>query len=147
MSVANLELGVEAGVVYKADTIEELAEISGLTSLPESVAAYNEAIEKGVDEAFGRDTATMTAIEKGPFYAIVSQRATLGTFGGLNTNISGEVVDADEQPIAGLYAAGEVANGEFFPVIYPASGSSLSMCIVLGKEAGKSAAAYAATKN
>ena len=146
-TVANLELGVEAGVVYKADTIEELAEISGLTSLPESVAAYNEAIEKGVDEAFGRDTATMTAIENGPFYAIVSQRATLGTFGGLNTNISGEVVDADEQPIAGLYAAGEVANGEFFPVIYPASGSSLSMCIVLGKEAGKSAAAYAAAKN
>lgn len=142
-TVANLELGVEAGVVYKAETLEELAEISGLTHLTESVASYNEAIEKGVDEAFGRDVSTMTPIVNGPFYAIVSQRATLGTFGGLNTNITGEVVDENEQAILGLYAAGEVANGEFFPQIYPASGSSISMCVVLGKEAGKSAAAYA----
>lgn len=142
-TIANLELGVEAGVVFKAETLEELAKISGLTHLTESVASYNEAIEKGVDEAFGRDVSTMTPIVNGPFYAIVSQRATLGTFGGLNTNITGEVVDENEQAILGLYAAGEVANGEFFPQIYPASGSSISMCVVLGKEAGKSAAAYA----
>ncbi len=142
-TVANLELGVEAGVVFKADTIEELAEVSGLTNLAASVEAYNGAVEAGEDTEFGRDTATMTALDEGPFYAIVSQRATLGTFGGLNTNVTGEVVNADEEAIPGLYAAGEVANGEFFPVIYPASGSSISMCVTLGKEAGKNAAAYA----
>ena len=41
------------------------------------------------------------------------------------------------------YAAGEMANGEFFPVIYPASGSSISECVTLGREAGRSAAIYA----
>lgn len=143
-TVANLELGVEAGVCFKADTIEELAEVSGLTDLAATVEQYNNAVATGTDEAFGRDTSTMTSIENGPFYALQCQRAILGTFGGLDTNITGEVVDAQGNAIPGLYAAGEVANGEFFPVIYPASGSSLSMCVVLGREAGRSAAAYAA---
>ncbi len=142
-TVANLELGVEAGVAYKADTIEELAEVAGLPELTASVEAYNAAIESGEDAEFGRDTSTMTAYTDGPYYALRGQRATLGTFGGINTNVTGEVVDADENAIPGLYAAGEVANGEFFPVIYPASGSSISMCVTLGREAGKSAAEYA----
>lgn len=142
-TVANLELGVEAGVVYKGETIEELAEVSGLTDLTDTVTTFNQAIDNGVDEAFGRDTSTMVKIENGPYYAIHAQRATLGTFGGLKTAISGEVLNTDGNAIAGLYAAGEVANGDFFPVIYPASGSSISQCVVLGREAGVSAAAYA----
>ncbi|MBP3701086.1 MAG: FAD-binding protein, partial [Lachnospiraceae bacterium] len=145
-TVANLELAVAAGVCYKADTLEELAQISGLTNLVASTEQYNGAIASGTDEAFGRDTSTMIAIENGPYYALQCQKAILGTFGGLNTNIAGEVVDAEGNAIPGLYAAGEVANGEFFPVLYPASGSSLSMCVVLGREAGISAAAYAASK-
>lgn len=145
-TVANLELAVEAGVCFKADTLEELAKVSGLTNLVATTAQYNGAIAAGKDEAFGRDTSTMIAIENGPYYALQCQKAILGTFGGLNTNITGEVVDAAGNAIPGLYAAGEVANGEFFPVLYPASGSSLSMCVVFGREAGISAAAYAAGK-
>ena len=144
-TVANLELGVEAGVCYKADTLEELAEVSGLTNLVETVNAYNAAVDNGSDE-YGRDTATMTKYEEGPYYALHGQRAILGTFGGLNTNITGEVVDATGNAIAGLYAAGEVANGEFFNKLYPASGSSISQCVVLGRETGRSAAAYASAK-
>lgn len=145
-TVPNLELGVAAGVCFKGETIEELAEVSGLTDLADAVAQFNGAVASGTDEAFGRDTSGMHAIENGPFYALQCQRAILGTFGGLNTNITGEVVTAEGAAIPGLYAAGEVANGEFFPVIYPASGSSLSMCVVLGREAGASAADYAAAK-
>lgn len=143
-TVANLELGVEAGVCFKGETIEELAEAAGLANLAAAVEQFNKAMGSGTDEAFDRDTSTMTAIENGPFYALQCKRAILGTFGGLNTNITGEVVNGEGAAIPGLYAAGEVANGEFFPVIYPASGSSLSMCVVLGREAGRSAAAYAA---
>lgn len=142
-TVANLELGVEAGVVFKGETIEELATNSGLTNLSTTIETFNKAIEAGVDEEFGRDTNTMITIEDGPFYAIHAQRATLGTFGGLKTNITGEVVDTNGNEIIGLYAAGEVANGDFFPVIYPASGSSISQCVVLGREAGMSAANFA----
>ena len=142
-TVNNLELGVEAGVAFKADTLEELAEVSGLADLAETVEKYNAAIDAGTDEEFGRDTATMIKIENGPFYALQCKKAILGTFGGLNTNITGEVVTADEEVIPGLYAAGEVANGEFFPKMYPSSGAALGEAVVFGREAGRSAAAYA----
>ena len=142
-TVANLELGVEASVVYKADTLEELAEVSGLTDLVSTVETFNAAIDAGEDTEFGRDTSTMTKIENGPYYAIHAERAILGTFGGLKTQVTGEVLNTEGATINGLYAAGECANGEFFPVIYPASGSSISQCVTLGREAGKSAAAYA----
>ena len=138
-----LEQAVEVGVAYKADTLEELAETVGLDNLAETVANYNAAIEAGVDEEFGRDTATMLPIKNGPFYAMQCRKAILGTFGGLNTNITGEVVTADEEVIPGLYAAGEVANGEFFPKKYPSSGLALGEAVLFGREAGASAAAYA----
>ena len=138
-----LEQAVEVGVAYKADTLEELAETVGLDNLTETVANYNAAIEAGVDEEFGRDTATMLPIKNGPFYAMQCRKAILGTFGGLNTNITGEVVTADEEVIPGLYAAGEVANGEFFPKKYPSSGLALGEAVLFGREAGASAAAYA----
>lgn len=138
-----LEQAVEVGVAYKADTLEELAETVGLDNLAETVANYNAAIEAGVDEEFGRDTATMLPIKNGPFYAMQCRKAILGTFGGINTNITGEVVTADEEVIPGLYAAGEVANGEFFPKKYPSSGLALGEAVLFGREAGASAAAYA----
>ena len=142
-TVNNLELGVEAGVAFKADTLEELAEASGLADLAETVDAYNAAIEAGEDTEFGRDTSTMIPIKNGPFYALQCKKAILGTFGGLNTNITGEVVNADEEAIPGLYAAGEVANGELFPKRYPSSGMALGEAVLFGREAGRSAAAYA----
>lgn len=142
-TVNNLELGVEAGVAFKAETIEELAEVSGLADLADTVAAYNAAIEAGEDAEFGRGTSTMIPIQNGPFYALQCKKAILGTFGGLNTNITGEVVNADEEAIPGLYAAGEVANGELFPKLYPSSGMALGEAVLFGREAGRSAAAYA----
>ena len=141
-TVKNLELAVEAGFAFKADTIEELAEVSGLTGLVAATEGFNAAIESGVDEAFGRDTAGMIPVVNGPFYALQCKKATLGTFGGLNTQITGEVLDTEGQVIPGLYAAGEVANGNFFPRLYPSSGAALGEAVVFGVETGKSAADY-----
>lgn len=143
-TIPNLELGVEAGVCYKADTLEELAKVAGLDNIVETVETFNASIEAGKDEAFGRDTATMETIENGPFYALQWKQALLGTFGGLKVNLQGEVLDTDGNAIDGLYAAGEVCNGEFFPKLYPASGSAVDQAVTFGREAGKSAAANAA---
>jgi fumarate reductase flavoprotein subunit len=61
--------------------------------------------------------------------------------GGLKINVRGQVLAATGgSPIPGLYAAGEVANGDFYYQQYPASGSSLSLAITFGREAGKNAA-------
>jgi fumarate reductase flavoprotein subunit len=64
--------------------------------------------------------------------------------GGLKTNTAAEVLkEGANQPIPGLYAAGEVANGAFYYQEYPASGSSNSLSITFGRTAGKNAAILA----
>ena len=142
-TVKNLEIAVDAGFAFKADTIEELAEVSSLPGLVDAAASFNAAIESGTDEAFGRDTAGMIPVVNGPFYALQCKKATLGTFGGLDTKITGEALTPEGEVITGLYAAGEVANGNFFPRLYPSSGAALGEAVVFGVEAGKSAADFA----
>jgi succinate dehydrogenase/fumarate reductase flavoprotein subunit len=71
----------------------------------------------------------------------------LGTFGGLKINTNGQVLGdgtkgtTANQPIPGLYAAGETASGQLFYVEYPASGLSLSTSSTIGYFAGTHAAA------
>ena len=57
-------------------------------------------------------------------------------------NTDAQVLSEDGEPIPGLYASGEVANGGFYEVEYPASGSSLSLGMTYGMEAGRNAAEY-----
>lgn len=42
----------------------------------------------------------------------------------------------------GLYAAGEVANGNFYNMVYPASGTSIQMSLTFGRVAGTNAAKH-----
>lgn len=65
-------------------------------------------------------------------------RAAL-TFGALKVNTQAEVVDTDEQPIRGLYAAGELVAGIFY-FNYP-GGSGLTNGTVFGRISGRNAAA------
>ncbi len=141
-TLESLEMAVEANVAFKADSIESLAETASLPGLAEAASDFNAAFLRGEDSEFGRNTSTMEEISEGPYYALQCQTATLGTFGGLKVNVEGEVLDKSGQPIPGLYAAGEVANGDFFSEIYPASGSSLGMSVIFGRKSGMSAAAY-----
>ncbi|KAG0702971.1 Flavocytochrome c [Suillus ampliporus] len=62
------------------------------------------------------------------------------TMGGLEIDTESRVVGKDGKPIAGLFAAGEVAGG-----VHGANrlgGSSLLGCVVFGRVSGDSAAAY-----
>jgi fumarate reductase flavoprotein subunit len=65
----------------------------------------------------------------------------------LKINTNGQVLGdgtkgtAADQPIFGLYAAGETASGQFYYVEYPASGLSLSTSSTMGYFAGAHAAA------
>lgn len=64
------------------------------------------------------------------------------TFGGLKVDpASGQVIDSDEHPIPGLYAAGELVGGLFF-FNYP-GGTGLMSGAVFGRLAGSSAGASA----
>lgn len=63
----------------------------------------------------------MAPIERGPFYAVKVLPGSFGTFAGLKADASSRVLDANDVPIPGLYAAGtdmaSVMGGH-----YPAGG-------------------------
>ena len=109
-----------------ADTIEELARQSGIdvAGLVATIAGFNQNAERGVDPDFGRGEqpwgAWMTGdknqkpnpnlgtLAKGPFYAVPLRRmgATGIPAAGLQIDHNANVVGWNEQPIPGLYAAG-----------------------------------------
>lgn len=118
------EGAVALGLGYKGDTIEALAAASGM------------------DAAKLADAAEQAGLTAAPFYAVQVMPTTIGSMGGLKTDTKAQVLNKQGSPILGLYAAGEVANGEFYDVEYPASGSSISLAITFGREAGKNAAEF-----
>lgn len=65
------------------------------------------------------------------------------TFGGLRTTPAAHVVDTEQRPIPGLYAAGELVGGLFY-VNYP-GGAGLMAGAVFGRLAGRAAADHAAS--
>ena len=60
------------------------------------------------------------------------------TFGGLRINTHGQVLDTENRPIPGLFAAGELVGGIFY--YNYAGGSGLMAGAVFGRLAGGSAA-------
>ena len=135
-----LEEGIKDGYVFKGESIEELAKAIDVPAdkLKSTIERFNELAEKGVDEDFGN--AAITTVQEGTLYALKVMPATLGTFGGPRVNLKGEVLNALGEPIKGLYAAGEAANGQLYKDVYPASGTSIVSAFVLGRATGIEAA-------
>src|SRR3984893_7979316 len=138
-----------------ADTIEALADKMAeyapvdKPQFLETVRAFNTAVQR--DAPYnptvkdGRGTAGITppktnwamAIEKPPFEAYCTTCGVTFTFGGLRIDTDGRVLDTAQQPIPGLYAAGELVGGLFY-FNYP-GGTGLVSGSVFGKIAGTSA--------
>ena len=129
---------IEKGWIIKADTIEELAEKIGRdpVELQATIDRYNEMCEKGVDEDFGRDPATMAPIEKAPFYAVSITPTLVATTGGAKRDTDGRVLDWNENPIPGLYEAGEL--GSYVSNLYQ-NGVFLSEAMLSGRTAAQTA--------
>ena len=128
--------------VYKADTLEELAEMTGMdaNTFVEQVNRYNEMCEKGVDEDLGQTT--LIPIREGPYYAVDIKTITMGTIGGLKTDDDKHVLDKEGNAIDGLYAAGELINGKYFNQVYT-SGCAQLLSLDSGIIAGRNAATSA----
>jgi predicted oxidoreductase len=78
----------------------------------------------------------------GPLIAVRLNILTRKTLGGLHTNLSSQVLNGEGQPIAGLYAAGEVAGfgGGGMHGYRALEGTFLGGCIFSGRTAGRAAA-------
>lgn len=110
-----IESAVEAGLVYKGDTIEELAAAAGIDpeGLIATVTRYNEMCAAGEDTLFFKDPALLLPIQTGPFYAFKLIPSWYSTLCGVKIDGSIRVVDSDGKVIPGLYAGG-LDSGEFF---------------------------------
>ena len=75
----------------------------------------------------------------GPLIAVKLHIITRKTLGGLETNLDGQVLNADGQAIAGLYAAGEVSGfgGGGMHGYSALEGSFLGGCLFSGRVAGR----------
>ena len=111
-----LQAAIDAGYVFKADSIEELAGKMGLDpdTLTATVEAYNAACEAGEDAEFGKDPKYLKPVEGAPYYGIVGSSWCYSTCGGLDVNEKFQVLREDGQPIEGLYAVGTDSMGVLF---------------------------------
>src|SRR5215472_9364237 len=140
-----------------ADTIEVLADKMAETgaavhkpTFVKTIAEYNGAVRRDIPYnptvKDGRTTKGLVIdktnwampIEKPPFEAYCTTCGVTFTFGGLRIDTDGRVLDTAQQPIPGLYAAGELVGGLFY-FNYP-GGTGLVSGSVFGKIAGTSAA-------
>lgn len=130
---------------FKDDTLAGLARQIKVSpnTLRYTLNRYNAFCEEGVDEDFSKAADYLVAMpeEEGPWYAVKAYVQYFGTIGGIKINTSIEALDADGNPIPGLYAAGETANHGFFNLCYNAE--SMAACLVSGRAAGANAAAFA----
>ena len=115
---------IRSGYLRRGSSIEELAGRIGVPAaqLMQTIAEYNEDAARGTDtrfakgdDAFSRfqgDPAvgpnpTMAPVATAPFYAVEIFCGDFGTFTGLRTNASAQVIDRRSgMPVPGLYAAG-----------------------------------------
>ena len=146
----------------RADTLEDLAarmEDMDAAQFLRTIAEFNAAVVKAAaknDVPFnpnikdGRSTQGIdppksnwaVTIDEPPFEAYGTTCGVTFTFGGLKINTRSEVLDTEEQPIPGLYAAGELVGGLFY-FNYP-GGTGLTSGAVFGRIAGIEAAKLAA---
>lgn len=137
---------LEEGLMVRADTLDALAQQIEVPAdvLKAAVDRYNGFVDAGEDADFGRrklvhNHGDLRRIETGPFYAYPSTAAVFGTYCGLRVDAGLRVIDVFGEPIAGLYAAGEVTGG-FHGGAYM-TGSALGKAVVLGRVAARSAVA------
>lgn len=112
---ADLEKGVKDGLVYKGETLTELAASAGIDAagLAETVAAYNALCTAGEDTQFFKGKDYLFALDKGPYFAFEMVPSWYSTLCGVKINGNTEVVNREGRAIPGLYAGG-LDSGEFF---------------------------------
>jgi succinate dehydrogenase/fumarate reductase flavoprotein subunit len=149
------------GYLKKGHTLAALAQACGIhaNGLQTTVDRYNVMARNGADDDFakgetpynrmqgdaaeahrtGLPNPCMAPLASGPFYAVKVVAGSLGTFAGLRVNTHAQVLDANDNPIAGLYAAGNDMNS-LMGGNYPSGGITLGPAMTFGTLAAQHAA-------
>ena len=134
---------------YKKDaTLEGLARKIGVDpeGLVDTVRRYNRFAETGKDEDFGRGESpqdlyyagqsdlpnpTIGPVAEPPFYAVEIYPGDLGTKGGFRTDARARVLTEADEPIPGLYAAGN-CSAAVMGRTYAGAGATIGPAMTFG---------------
>ena len=133
----------EAGYVQQADTVEELAEKLGLPAdaLAATVERNNANAAAGEDPDFGKEAFRLSPVDTAPFYGVRNTGYMLCTMDGIKIDENINALDADGNPIEGLYVCGN-DSGSFFAYTYPdqMAGLAAGRSATFARRAGRIAA-------
>lgn len=126
----------------KGATIAELADKLHMPALPATISHYNGLAEKGVDSDFGKASQYLTALKKGPYYAVELGVGMSSALGGLKVDNENRVLNDHGYPVPGLYAAGNDAAGMLVGDTYAVTlpGSTAGYAAFSGRNAVKAIA-------
>jgi len=150
-------LRLRDGYLKRGKTLAELAEKCGIDgqALTATVEQYNRTASEGIDPLFGKGTTPYNRkmgdagrssnpcnapLAKPPFYAVKVVPGSFGTFAGLVTDGNSRVLNSDNEPVPGLYAAG-TDMASIMGGYYPSGGINLGPAMTFGYIAGCHAAA------
>lgn len=141
-NVPDIQWFVDNTEAQIAQSIEELSTITGISveTLTKTIEDYNAAA--GTDNDVLGKPADYNKGLTAPYVVMDSSPLRTNTIGGLSITTDAQVYDVDGNTIPGLYAAGELANANFFGTIYTC-GTALGHAFVYGRIAGQNAAARA----
>ena len=138
----------------RTSSLEELADELGIEREPflATVAAFNAAVADGpFDPSLldGKGTVGIDPpksnwalpIDRPPYEGYAVTCGITFTFGGLRIDGSARVLDTDDEPIPGLFAAGELVGGLHYQNY--AGGTGLTAGAVFGRIAGRCASVHA----
>lgn len=113
----------DAEYIFRADTLEELAEKVGIDAagLKAEVEKYNSFVRDGEDKDFGVAAEDMRAVEQGPFYAFTLRAMVLDSMVGLKTDGECRILREDGSAIPNLLGAGSVIFGGNITTYYVAA--------------------------
>ena len=126
-----MDEAIEAGALFKCDTIEELADKLGFTGEAKdtflaTIDRYNELYDNQNDVDFGKPAYRLSAIRQAPFYGCWLGASLLCTEQGIAINEKGQALDNENKPMPGLYVTGDM-SGSFFANNYPCLMAGVAM--------------------
>lgn len=146
---------LDSGILRRADTLAALAEECGIDAdgLTDEVARFNRHAAVGEDPDFGRGASaynramgdpghrpnpSLGPLSRAPYYAVEVVPSDIGTCGGLLTDADARVLGEGDEPIPGLYAAGNI-TATVLGRHYLGAGASIANTMVFGYRAARHA--------
>ena len=148
-----LLMWTRSGYLKAGRTLADLARACGIdpAGLEETVTGHNRGAREGRDDQFHRGETSfnryladpdnkpnpcVAPLDHAPFYAVRMEMGDLGTFDGLKTSVTGEVLDRQGGAIPGLFAVGN-DRASIMGGTYPGAGITLGPAMTFGWITGR----------